>query len=159
MFQISPFNCIFILETGGIMISPLPLQENIPPKPACPMFPFFGVDPVLLDEEVILIKKVYFTSGGEIHTPPHLVAPLISFALLVFIITFFFQGKELNGNDVSGLLCLKSSLPGMARTIYGDHERFLDVYYKPQPGIHFFVYRLLLNARLCTFNLIVIQSG
>ena len=41
----------------------------------------------------------------------------------------------LEGNNVSGHLCIKRPTPGMARTIYGDHERFLDTYYRPHPGI------------------------
>ena len=45
-----------------------------------------------------------------------------------------FQGEELHGNNVSGLLCLATSMPGMARTIHGDQERFMDVYYRPYPG-------------------------
>ena len=27
--------------------------------------------------------------------------------------------------------------PGMARTIYGDHEKFLNTYYRPYPGLYF----------------------
>ena len=44
------------------------------------------------------------------------------------------QGRELKGNEVSGNLCVRKPWPGMARTIYGDHERFLDTYYRPYPG-------------------------
>ena len=44
------------------------------------------------------------------------------------------QGKEIQGNDVNGALCIKKPWPGMARTIFGDHQRFLDTYYKPFPG-------------------------
>ena len=44
------------------------------------------------------------------------------------------QGKEITGNDVSGNLCIKTPWPSMARTIYGDHEKFLDTYYRPYPG-------------------------
>jgi|TARA_B100000959_G_scaffold281938_1_gene347225 acetyl-CoA synthetase len=47
------------------------------------------------------------------------------------------EGKEIVGNDVSGLLAIKSSWPGQMRTIYGDHERFIDVYFSQFPGYYF----------------------
>ena len=34
------------------------------------------------------------------------------------------EGNEIEGNDVSGLLAIKSPWPSMARTIQGDHVRF-----------------------------------
>lgn len=46
----------------------------------------------------------------------------------------FSQGNELRGNNVSGVLCIKKSVPGMARTIYGNYERHMDVYYRPYQG-------------------------
>lgn len=42
----------------------------------------------------------------------------------------------MTGNDVKGALCIKSVWPGMARTIYGDHQRFLNTYYTPYPGMY-----------------------
>ena len=47
------------------------------------------------------------------------------------------DGQEIEGNDVSGLLAIKSSWPGQMRTIYGDHDRFLDVYFSQFPGYYF----------------------
>ena len=47
------------------------------------------------------------------------------------------DGKEIEGNNVSGLLALRSSWPGQMRTIYGDHERFIDVYFSQCPGYYF----------------------
>lgn len=47
------------------------------------------------------------------------------------------QGQVLKGNGVSGNLCLKQIPPGMSRTVYGDHERFKEVYYKDFPGLYF----------------------
>ena len=47
------------------------------------------------------------------------------------------EGKEIDGNDVSGLLALKTSWPGQMRTIYGDHERFIEVYFSQFPGYYF----------------------
>ncbi|XP_064623292.1 acetyl-coenzyme A synthetase 2-like, mitochondrial [Lineus longissimus] len=47
------------------------------------------------------------------------------------------KGEEMTGNDVMGALCIKKPWPGMARTIYGHHDRFLETYYKPFPGYYF----------------------
>ena len=47
------------------------------------------------------------------------------------------DGKEIEGNDVSGLLAIKASWPGQMRTIYGDHARFIDTYFKMYPGYYF----------------------
>lgn len=47
------------------------------------------------------------------------------------------KGNVLEGGDVSGALCLSQAWPGMARTIYGDHQRFLDVYFETYPGYYF----------------------
>jgi acetyl-CoA synthetase len=38
------------------------------------------------------------------------------------------SGKELVGNDVGGALCIKHPWPGIAMTIYNDHERFRNTY-------------------------------
>ncbi|HEX4496762.1 MAG TPA: acetate--CoA ligase [Thermoanaerobaculia bacterium] len=47
------------------------------------------------------------------------------------------EGKELEGNDVSGNLCLRGTWPGQARTIYGDHQRFRETYFSQFPGLYF----------------------
>tara|TARA_B100001123_G_scaffold23970_1_gene26024 strand:+ start:1962 stop:3911 length:1950 start_codon:yes stop_codon:yes gene_type:complete len=47
------------------------------------------------------------------------------------------DGQEIEGNDVQGLLALKSSWPGQMRTIYGDHQRFIDTYFSQFPGYYF----------------------
>ena len=49
----------------------------------------------------------------------------------------YVQHEEQLGPDVSGHLCVRRPWPGMARTIYGNHEKFLDVYYRPYPGLYF----------------------
>jgi acetyl-CoA synthetase len=49
-------------------------------------------------------------------------------------VLLFIQGRELKGNNVSGALCFRSAGPGMCRTIYGHHDRYLDTYYRPYPG-------------------------
>ena len=82
-------------ETGAICITPLP--GAIPTKPGSATLPFFGIEPVVLDE----------------------------------------QGKEIEGNGVSGLLALKRAWPSMARTVNGDHQRFLATYLKPYRGYYF----------------------
>ncbi|MCY4155122.1 MAG: acetate--CoA ligase [Gammaproteobacteria bacterium] len=46
------------------------------------------------------------------------------------------QGHELDG-AVAGALCIKRSWPGQMRTVYGDHERFIDTYFKMFPGKYF----------------------
>ena len=47
------------------------------------------------------------------------------------------EGDEIEGNDVSGLLAIKSSWPGQMRTVYGDHKRFIDTYFSQFPGYYF----------------------
>ena len=47
------------------------------------------------------------------------------------------EGDEIEGNDVSGLLAIKSSWPGQMRTVYGDHQRFMDTYFSQFPGYYF----------------------
>jgi acetyl-CoA synthetase len=47
------------------------------------------------------------------------------------------QGAVLEGNGVSGNLCLTGSWPGQARTIYNDHERFWQTYFSMYPGKYF----------------------
>ncbi|RKO92586.1 hypothetical protein BDK51DRAFT_15513 [Blyttiomyces helicus] len=46
-------------------------------------------------------------------------------------------GAELLGNDVTGVLAVRAPIPSMARTIFGDHARFLDTYLNPYPGFYF----------------------
>ena len=47
------------------------------------------------------------------------------------------HGNEITGNGVSGNLCLRGSWPGQARTIWGDHERFVQTYFSAYPGLYF----------------------
>ncbi|MEC7848735.1 MAG: acetate--CoA ligase, partial [Candidatus Neomarinimicrobiota bacterium] len=47
------------------------------------------------------------------------------------------DGKEIDGNGVQGLLVIKTSWPGQMRTIYGDHERFIQTYFSQFPGYYF----------------------
>ena len=47
------------------------------------------------------------------------------------------NGKEIEGNDKSGLLAMKAAWPGMMRTLYGDHDRFKLAYFSMFPGYYF----------------------
>jgi acetyl-CoA synthetase len=46
------------------------------------------------------------------------------------------EGKVLEG-AATGNLCLVDSWPGMMRTVFGDHQRFIDTYFKAYPGKYF----------------------
>jgi acetyl-CoA synthetase len=81
-------------ETGGILITPLP--GAIPTKPGSATKPFFGIKPVLVDNE----------------------------------------NNELEG-PAEGNLCINMSWPGQMRTVYGDHQRFIDTYFSTFPGRYF----------------------
>ena len=45
--------------------------------------------------------------------------------------------NEIQGNQVTGSLCIKFPWPSMARTIWGDHKRYLDTYFSEFPGTYF----------------------
>ncbi len=47
------------------------------------------------------------------------------------------QGQEIEGNAVSGNLCIKFPWPGMLRTTYGDHERCKLTYFSTYPNLYF----------------------
>ncbi len=47
------------------------------------------------------------------------------------------NGKELLGNNVEGLLCIKFPWPSMLRTIWGDHERCRQTYFSTFKGKYF----------------------
>jgi acetyl-CoA synthetase len=46
------------------------------------------------------------------------------------------EGKVLEG-AVTGNLCIADSWPGQMRTVYGDHQRFVDTYFSAYPGKYF----------------------
>ena len=46
------------------------------------------------------------------------------------------KGKELDGS-CEGRLCMKESWPGQMRTVYGDHQRFIDTYFSQHDGKYF----------------------
>jgi len=47
------------------------------------------------------------------------------------------NGKEIEGNGVSGNLCVKFPWPGMLRTTYGDHERCRKTYFSTYENMYF----------------------
>ncbi len=47
------------------------------------------------------------------------------------------NAKEFNKNNQNGILGIKFPWPSIARTIYGDHERYKNVYFSAYPGYYF----------------------
>ncbi|CAK7895258.1 acetyl-coenzyme A synthetase 2 [[Candida] anglica] len=47
------------------------------------------------------------------------------------------SGKEIKGNDIEGVLAIKSTWPSMARTVWRNHAKYLDTYLNPYPGYYF----------------------
>jgi acetyl-CoA synthetase len=47
------------------------------------------------------------------------------------------EGNRLCGNGVEGNLCIKFPWPGMARTHWGDHQRYIDSYFSQYKGLYF----------------------
>lgn len=81
-------------ETGGILIAPQPGAIDL--KPGSATKPFYGIKPVLVDQD----------------------------------------GKAIKGEG-KGRLCMSTSWPGQMRTVYGDHQRFIDTYFSQFDGKYF----------------------
>ena len=81
-------------ETGGILITPLPGATET--KPGSATRPFFGVQPVLVDNDNNIIEGA-----------------------------------------TEGSLCINASWPGQMRSVYGDHQRFIDTYFATFEGRYF----------------------
>lgn len=47
------------------------------------------------------------------------------------------NGKEIKGNQVDGRLCIKYPWPSMARTIWGNHQRYKDTYFSAFENMYF----------------------
>ncbi|MHB8403484.1 MAG: acetate--CoA ligase [Bacteroidia bacterium] len=47
------------------------------------------------------------------------------------------RGKEIEGNNVSGNLCIKFPWPGIIRTTYNDHDRCKQTYFSTYKGLYF----------------------
>lgn len=81
-------------------------------------------------------------TGGILISPIATVTPLKpAFATLplpgVQPVLLDAEGKEITGNGVEGNLCMKFPWPGMARSVYGDHERFRQTYFSTYKGYYF----------------------
>jgi acetyl-CoA synthetase len=81
-------------ETGGILITPL--IGAIGQKPGSATKPFFGVQPVVVDNEGVVLE-----------------------------------------GETEGNLCIADAWPGMMRTVFGDHERFVQTYFSTFAGKYF----------------------
>ncbi len=46
-------------------------------------------------------------------------------------------GVSQDGNGVEGVLCISDSWPGQMRTVWGDHQRFMETYFQQYPGYYF----------------------
>jgi acetyl-CoA synthetase len=46
-------------------------------------------------------------------------------------------GAEIEENPCEGVLCIADSWPGQMRTVYGDHQRFVDTYFSQYKGYYF----------------------
>jgi acetyl-CoA synthetase len=47
------------------------------------------------------------------------------------------QGNEINNTEAEGILAIKQPWPSIARTIYGDHERYKNVYFSAYKNYYF----------------------
>ena len=80
-------------------------------------------------------------TGGILITPlPGAIAQKPGSATLPFFgvkpIIVDGDGNELPG-ATEGNLCISDSWPGQMRTVYGDHQRFIDTYFSTFPGRYF----------------------
>ena len=82
-------------------------------------------------------------TGGHMASPLHGITPMkpgsCCFPLygINLVLVDAATGKNVEGNGVEGVLCVDKPWPGMARTVYGDHNRYLNIYMKPYPGRYF----------------------
>jgi len=81
-------------------------------------------------------------TGGIMITPLPYVTPTIpTYATLPFIgiqpALMNENGEELTGNQVDGRLCIKFPWPSMARTIWGNHQRYKETYFSAYENKYF----------------------
>ncbi|GAB1307323.1 acetate--CoA ligase [Urechidicola sp. KH5] len=81
-------------------------------------------------------------TGGIMISPLPYVTPTIpTYATLPFIgiqpALMDENGEEIKGNQVDGRLCVKFPWPSMARTIWGNHERYRDTYFSAYENKYF----------------------
>jgi len=81
-------------------------------------------------------------TGGMMITPiPYVTPTKPTYATLPFIgiqpAIIDENGKELKGNQVEGRLCVKFPWPSIARTIWGNHERYKETYFSAYKNMYF----------------------
>ncbi|MYE36558.1 MAG: acetate--CoA ligase, partial [Rhodobacteraceae bacterium] len=47
------------------------------------------------------------------------------------------KGHEIDSVEAEGVLCIGDSWPGQMRTVYGDHQRFMETYFQQYQGYYF----------------------
>ncbi|MDE3743575.1 acetate--CoA ligase [Maribacter polysaccharolyticus] len=81
-------------------------------------------------------------TGGIMISPiPYVTPTTPTFATLPFIgiqpALMDEAGNEIKGNQVEGRLCIKFPWPSMARTIWGNHDRYRDTYFSAFKNMYF----------------------
>jgi len=81
-------------------------------------------------------------TGGIMISPiPYCTPTTPTFATLPFIgiqpALRDAEGQEVFGKNVQGRLCIKFPWPSIARTIWGNHERYRETYFSTFPGNYF----------------------
>lgn len=81
-------------------------------------------------------------TGGIMITPiPYVTPTTPTYATLPFIgiqpALMDENAKEIRGNQVDGRLCIKFPWPSMARTIWGNHERYRETYFSAYENMYF----------------------
>jgi acetyl-CoA synthetase len=81
-------------------------------------------------------------TGGIMITPiPYVTPTKPTYATLPFIgiqpCLMDEHGTELVGNQVEGRLCIKFPWPSIARTIWGDHQRYKETYFSTYKNTYF----------------------
>ncbi|WP_298505874.1 acetate--CoA ligase [uncultured Maribacter sp.] len=81
-------------------------------------------------------------TGGIMISPiPYVTPTTPTFATLPFIgiqpALMDENGDEIKGNQVDGRLCIKFPWPSIARTIWGNHERYRDTYFSAYENKYF----------------------
>lgn len=81
-------------------------------------------------------------TGGIMITPiPYATPTIPTYATLPFPgiqpVLMDENGNEIKGNQVDGRLCIKFPWPSMARTIWGDHERYRNTYFSAYEDKYF----------------------
>ncbi|WP_282118147.1 acetate--CoA ligase [Maribacter aquivivus] len=81
-------------------------------------------------------------TGGIMITPiPYVTPTTPTYATLPFIgiqpALMDENAKEIKGNQVEGRLCIKFPWPAIARTIWGNHDRYRDTYFSAYENMYF----------------------